>query len=144
IATNAVLLILIDGSANSNDTGLWVGASAGGTTIRGLAFTNWSRAIDLSGPGALVTGNFIGFDPVGTLGFGSQTGIHYGATDLTTVIGGTAPADRNLISGNGSNGIELASSGVTIQGNLIGTDPTGMFSLHGGFGYGIAAQTLAP
>ena len=144
IATNAVLFILIDGTPNTNDTGLSVGASAGGTTIRGLAFTNWSRAIDLSGPGALVTGNFIGVDPVGTLGFGSQTGIHYAATDLTTVIGGTAPADRNLISGNGGNGIELASSGVTIQGNLIGTDPTGMFSLNGGFGYGIAGQLFTP
>jgi len=144
IATNAVLFILIDGTPNTNDTGLSVGASAGGTTIRGLAFTNWSRAIDLGGPGALVTGNFIGVDPLGTPGFSSQVGIHYAGTDMTTVIGGTAPADRNLISGNGGNGIELASSGVTIQGNLIGTDPTGMFSLNGGFGYGIAGQLFTP
>jgi len=143
IATNAVLFILIDGTPNTNDTGLSVGASAGGTTIRGLAFTNWSRAIDLGGPGALVTGNFIGVDPLGTPGFSSQVGIHYAGTDMTTVIGGTAPADRNLISGNGI-GIELASSGVTIQGNLIGTDPTGMFSLNGGLGFGIAGQLFTP
>jgi hypothetical protein len=144
IGTNAVLLILIDGSANSNDTGLSVGASAGGTTIRGLAFINWSRAIDLSGPGALVTGNFIGVDPLGTLGSTSQVGVHYAGTDLTTMIGGTAPADRNLISGKNGAGIELATSGVTIQGNLIGTDPTGMFSLNGGFGFGIAGQLFTP
>src|SRR5262249_21578504 len=65
---------------------------------------------------------------------------HFAGTDLTTVIGGTAPADRNLISGN-SSGIFTASPGLTIQGNLIGTDPTGLLAL-GNMGYAISCASI--
>jgi len=141
IATNAVLTILLDGITGINDNGLSVGASAGGTTIRGLAFINWGRGIELNGPGAFVRGNFIGPVPGEIYAYQNVTGIYYAGTDLTTVIGGIAPADRNLISGNIA-GIAVASSGVTIQGNLVGTDPSGTKSL--GNGQGIMAQLFTP
>ena len=142
VATNAVLSIVLDGIVGLNDTGLSIGASAGGTTIRGLSIINWGKGIDLSGPGTLVKGNFIGTDPTGTLVLYNSVGISFAGTDLTTVIGGTAPADRNLISGNYSSEIEVASPGLTIQGNLIGTDATGMLAL--GHWYGISARLFTP
>src|SRR5262249_41098629 len=46
--------------------------------------------------------------------------------------GGTAPADRNLISGNNFGGIVVANQGTTgnvIQGNFLGTDDTGTQAL---------------
>ena len=141
IAMNAVLTIVLDGIIGINDNGLSVGASAGGTTIRGLAFINWGRGIELNGPGAFVRGNFIGPVPGEIYAYENVTGIYYVGTDLTTVIGGTAPADRNLISGN-IVGIAVASSGVTIQGNLVGTDPSGTKSL--GNVQGIGAALFIP
>jgi parallel beta-helix repeat protein len=142
VATNAVLTILLDGTTGINDNGLSVGTSAGGTTIRGLAFINWGRGIELNGPGAFVRGNFLGPVPGEIYAYPNNTGIHYVGTDMTTVIGGTAPADRNLISGNNIVGIAVASSGVTIQGNLVGTDPSGTKSL--GNAQGISAQLFTP
>ncbi len=54
----------------------------------------------------------------------------------TTWIGGTAPADRNIISGNnftqpypGSAGVYLASGGNVVQGDYIGTDRNGTSAL---------------
>ena len=42
-------------------------------------------------------------------------------------IGGTEPADRNLISGNGSWGVRLnAADSNLVQGNIIGLDAAGM------------------
>jgi hypothetical protein len=140
IATNAVLSIELAGSSRIDDFGLRVGSSAGGTTIRGLVINNWGRGIDLHGSGAIVTGNFFGTDPTGTLAAPNDTGIFYGGTDLTTVIGGTAPADRNLISGSYI-GIGSVSHGPSIQGNLIGTDRTGMLPLGAHHGIWSASAT---
>ena len=51
-------------------------------------------------------------------------------------IGGTTPGAGNVISGN-TNGISLVSdSGIAVEGNFIGTDPTGTLLL-GNSGYGV-------
>ncbi len=42
------------------------------------------------------------------------------------VIGGTTPAERNVISGNGWSGIMTQGTDVTVIGNYIGTDRTGL------------------
>jgi hypothetical protein len=45
---------------------------------------------------------------------------------------GGSPGSRNLISGNGGDGVEIASgfgSHVRVGGNFIGTDPTGRMPL---------------
>ena len=81
----------------------------------------------------LVQGNFIGTDASGTHALGNSGGGIYDAGSDNT-IGGTASNDRNLVSGNGNNGISVSgysstSSGNVVQGNYVGTDVTGMFAL---------------
>jgi hypothetical protein len=55
-------------------------------------------------------------------------------------IGGTAPAARNVISGNGANGVHIVGTHATanaVQGNYVGTDITGSAAL-GNTGSGVA------
>jgi len=125
IATNAVLLIELDGT-NTAPFGVGLTFSTPGT-VRGLVLNRWSTGIGTNSfGGQVITGNFIGTDPSGTTAVPNATGINLGSGDVT--IGGASPAERNLISGN-SYGIYVLSNGTDIRGNLIGTDATGMFAL---------------
>ena len=122
----------ISGAANGL-TFLW---GSNGSAVRGLAVTRFSwYGVNISGTVSNVTiaGNFIGTDGSGT--GGDETGalangfpaieIANNAADIT--IGGSTPADRNLIVGAAnSTGIRLThASGTTVRGNYIGTDRTG-------------------
>ncbi len=105
--------------------------------VRGLAFYNLYRGIHISGSNAhnnTIAGNFIGTDAAGTFGYNGTIGepfgyglnINSGATN--TAIGGTARADRNVVSGNGNDGISISNPGTTgtrIIGNIIGLNPGG-------------------
>lgn len=93
------------------------------------------------GIGTLVQGNRIGTNAAGTAALGNaRFGIEgYNGTPFDT-IGGTTPAARNIISGNGLDGIENSSTGAStltqrILGNYIGTNATGNVAIpNGGFG----------
>lgn len=77
-----------------------------------------------------IRGNYIGVDNTGTSDLGNTTdGIYAGTTNI--IIGGTASGARNVVSGNGSDGIELNTSatGANIQGNYVGLDATGTIGL---------------
>ena len=127
IATNAVLLIELDGST-AGGTGLNVGFGAPGTTIRGLAIGGSSLGINVSGPGSFVKGCFIGTDASGLVARPNNTGIQPFNGGSVLTVGGAAAEDRNLISGN-SFGIYMQEHGTIIRGNLFGTDATGTASL---------------
>jgi parallel beta-helix repeat protein len=80
----------------------------------------------------LVVGNTIGTNLARTAALpnGGGVGVDVGATN--TIIGGTTSADRNLISGNAGDGVDIASSGTTgtlVEGNYIGTTPDGTAAL---------------
>src|SRR5262249_8130661 len=76
----------------------------------------------------VIQGNYVGTDVTGTLPIGNLTGISM--TLAAAAIGGTNPGEGNLISGNAVTGIALSlGTGSTIQGNLIGTDATGMLPI---------------
>ena len=117
----------------------WPGTGAcafgAGATVRGLAIDHWRMTwgtglgIQVSGANATIAGNFIGTDPTGETRAANGIGIQIrtGTTDLT--IGGTNPADRNVIAGNytdidtniGDTGID----NLTIEGNYVGIDAAG-------------------
>jgi hypothetical protein len=141
-ATNAVILIELDGTntgIGSDAAVLFFAAGSGGSTVRGLAINRGHYAgIRLSGvAGMILEGNFIGTDPSGTVPHGNTNfGILGNNGPSNVTVGGTTPAARNLISGNGSAGIDFGSAGLggtghLIQGNLIGTDATGGNALAG-------------
>jgi len=86
-------------------------------------------AVDIS-TGGVVQGNLIGTDYSGTVGLGS--GMRFDGIVFNNVsnslIGGSDPAARNLISHNNTGIILAGTANDTITGNLIGTDVNGIGS----------------
>jgi hypothetical protein len=139
---DAVLLIEIDGTAaGSGSVGLTVPAAAGGSVIRGLVInrfvfdpmTGGGHGVVLSSAmGCVVAGNRIGTDAAGTAGPGNGgDGVRLTLEATGNTIGGAAPADRNLIAGNGRDGVSLRADSSTnlILGNFLGVDATGTAAL---------------
>lgn len=136
-----------------------VGTNAAGTAavpnLAGIVFGFGGVGIQIGGPSAgarnvisgnkregiyleagvqrdvVIQGNLIGTNSSGTAAIGNEgDGIRTTTEDRNILIGGTTAAERNVISGNGGNGIEAGSAGTTtITGNYIGTDVTGMVGL---------------
>ena len=78
-----------------------------------------------SAMGSKIIGCTIGDNGLANSTIGNVTGIEFvRASDNT--IGGAALADGNLISGNFNGIVVERSSGTVIQGNMIGTDGTGL------------------
>lgn len=120
-------IIKLDGSLLGSGRGLYVRASASGTTVRGLAITNFaSQGLDIECE-ALVVGNYIGLDVDGTTAAGNgSSGIILRSGSSNSVIGGTTAADRNVISDNAVFGIQIVDpENVTVQGNYIGLNAAG-------------------
>lgn len=92
-----------------------------------------------NGVANIVQGNLIGTDITGTKPLrGGGVSIIYNYE--YALIGGTSPAARNVISGNGGPGIWVDMVWLnTIQGNYIGTDVTGTVALPNG-GAGIVSN----
>ncbi len=122
---NAVIAIRLDGTGAGNSS---VGLTIDGddSAVRGLALTRFSEGIELDGSGRdVVAGDFIGIDPSGMFAAGNTSyGIDLVGSAANT-IGGTAPADRDVISGNDEGVFAVSSSGNLIQGNYVGTDRSG-------------------
>jgi hypothetical protein len=132
---NAKVLIQLDGSfVGFSSDGLTI--AAGGSTVQGLAITDFGRAVHLTGIGNdVVAGNFLGTDPTGSFAEPNTTGIQIDDTGQD-LIGGTSPGARNVLSGNFSYGvfISLGSSSDQILGNYIGTDSSGLHALGNFYG----------
>ncbi|PAY19121.1 hypothetical protein CKO51_12185, partial [Rhodopirellula sp. SM50] len=133
--------IIVDGaSAGGGDAGFRLSATADGSTIRGFVIRDWGgNAIEIQSGSEnnLIAGNYIGrLSTDGTdAGAGKGNGgdgILVGGSNNT--IGGSTAADRNVISGNGDEGIDIdpGVTGTIIQGNYIGTDATGMVAIGNG------------
>lgn len=111
--------VRIDGLAGDNSIG---GVGAGERNI--ISGNDVGVMIDGVGTNE-VKGNIIGLDPSGEAAVANVIGIMINNAQ-NNLIGGSTPADANVISGNSSFGLYLtAASGNEIKGNLIGTAPSG-------------------
>ncbi len=103
--------------------------SSGNTGI-GIQLTN-------GGTGGSVQGNIVGLKAGGIVPLGNGgSGISVTSYSQVTVGGNSAGA-RNIVSANGSHGIEVFYGGLNkVQGNYVGTDITGTAS-RGNNGHGV-------
>jgi len=144
VGNDAVLKVELDGSLIAVDGVSGLTIWAGSCTVRGLVINRFTGyGVEITGTGAVIRGNFVGTNVAGTVGLGNNRGAvgSEGGIGLfagSATIGGTAPADRNLVSGNNNNcgrGIELwDASGNTIQGNYVGTNAAGTAAIPNGCG----------
>jgi len=94
----------------------------------------------LEAPNNLVQGNFLGIDVTGAIALGCY-GQCISMYSRNNTVGGSAPGAGNRIGGAfGNGGITVQATGSVIQGNFIGTDPTGTIRLPNSY-YGIYVPT---
>lgn len=122
--------VLLHQGAHQN----WIGGNA--TDARNIISGNYSEGVlirDVGTDGNTIMGNYIGLDADGVSDLGNGlagVAIRYGSQQNT--IGGDTSGERNLISGNDSEGVFITSSGTisnTVSGNYIGTDVSGTLDL---------------
>ena len=106
-----------------------VGSSLiGGNTISG----NTWEGIRIEGGGTnLIQGNYIGVNSYGTQDLPNHTGIYIVESSGNT-IGGDSESERNIISGNTHDGVDVYGNENDITGNYIGTDPSGTLAIPNG------------
>lgn len=121
--TNAQIRIVIDGSAISDRPVLsvWRGPSE----VRGVSLVGGYYGFQIGYTAAEVNlrGSFVGVEADGVTATPNLWGVQVDGE--FNVIGGTNPADRNLVSGNTRSGVVLygsASIRNAVVGNLIGTN----------------------
>ncbi len=90
------------------------------STVRSLAINRFRAdgiEVATGASGTTIAGNHIGLDPTGLVDRGNARGIDLASGSGPTTVGGVLPADRNVISGNGGDGIIVwDSDGNTIIG----------------------------
>jgi CSLREA domain-containing protein len=147
LGDDAVLLIEIDGSLMG--TGDMLRVTGSGSTIRGLVVNRVMGVNVTLGPQSpvddnVIEGNFLNTDPSGTTQLGGQFAV-VRIAGSNNVLGGTAPAARNIVaggSGSGTHTVQVGGNGNVLQGNYIGIDATGLVALQpptGSDGIGVGA-----
>ncbi len=120
--------IVLDGNNNQTETG-FVLYNCSGTVIRGFAVSGFLYGIQVFGQGShdnVIAGNYIGSNETGISGKGNYNGIELLSGAWHNLIGGSTPADRNIISGNLYAGLRMADANRNIiTGNYVGIDRTG-------------------
>ncbi len=145
----ANILIEIQGP-NTVTAGLHLAAGSAGSIIRGLAINSctYTPGILVDDANNSITGNYIGMDAAGVQPLPNMAGIVIN-TD-SNVIGGSTPAERNVISGvnqslnslfvstgfigSGANIAITTGSNNIVTGNYLGTNPAGTQALTQGLG----------
>lgn len=149
IGDTAVLNVILQGST-AGVHGLELNSLAASSVIRGLVLQGHFFALQVGASGVTIAGNFIGTDR--TAVSSSATTANSRGINVTiggNTIGGSTPADRNVISGNGF-GITLNSQlANAVLGNYIGLNGAGNAALGNtnagilfGSGVGIGGATI--
>ncbi|MHC5538400.1 beta strand repeat-containing protein, partial [Singulisphaera rosea] len=136
------VLVLVNSNQNAILNNVISGNTQNGVYLNGQLFA----ASNPMTSGNVITGNFIGTDVTGTHVVGNDGAGVYVQNAPSTTLGGTTAETRNIISGNGSDGVELYdnSDSTVVEGNYIGTDVTGSLALgNGTFGSGIIFKGIS-
>jgi len=132
VISNAVIMIQVVGGGEGLFDSFTI--TSPGNVLRGLAVYNSFVGVRIYGSAAVgnvLEGNFIGTNAAGTYAgprVVGSAGIVNREGASGTRIGGTSPAQRNVISGNAYAGVynyDPGTSGLVIQGNLVGLSPSG-------------------
>jgi hypothetical protein len=129
--TNAKLLVQLEGSKVASrvpTSGLHI--SAPFSQIRGLVINRFDTGVEVAGEHVILSQNFIGTDPTGTLDRGNS-GSGVSIQGFADAVGVNFSEDANLISGNDGAGVFIGSRALStsVSHNLIGTDKTGTKAL---------------
>ncbi|MGI8957393.1 MAG: beta strand repeat-containing protein [Chthoniobacterales bacterium] len=142
VGNNALLRIELNG-ANVGGTAIALDFAGGRSTVRGLVINRFgtgsgaffgSGGVRIASDNNLVAGNFFGSNPTGDAALANNGYSVTVDAGFDNVVGGPAPADRNLFAGSatdsstsGGFGIQVrnADAGTRIQGNYIGTNAAG-------------------
>lgn len=132
IGTNAEGTAAIPSGVPPNNAGeAGVHVQSNGNTIRGNVISGNNVGIGIFNSfaaGNVIQGNLVGTDAAGNAALGNaQGGIVIGSSGNT--IGGTRAVDRNVVSGNGGDGINLSGPSNRVEGNYIGTNAAGTVAL---------------
>lgn len=126
-ANGGIVLYADNGPCSNNSIiGNLISANNNGIVLGSLDFNSGTFS-------NTIQGNLIGTDVTGLKRLGNvENGIW--VFDSQNTIGGSTAAERNIISGNGQNGILISSSvfNTVITGNYIGTNITGAKALGNG------------
>jgi hypothetical protein len=143
----AILRIEIVGSGVANNG---FNITSAGNVIKGLVINRFSWngiAIGTSAAtGNIIAGNNIGTGPSGGAYWGNgYVGVYICLGAQNNTVGGTTPAERNVISGNGWDGVYILGSnttGNTVSGNYIGILTHGVHALGNSRGTGSTSPVV--
>ena len=136
LAQDGSPLIVLDGSNTPLGTnGLVFTGSAGDSEVLGLSIVGYARLQEFPFSGGYgiylissnnkIEGNYIGLLPDGTPKGNTRGVVILGSNNT---VGGTQSGQRNVISANTTSGIDhsgASATGNVVEGNFLGTDPTG-------------------
>lgn len=139
-ALNGTLAVEVRGTGAIN-RGLVV--EAPNTVVRGLSLNSFAQeAIYVTADNVQIVGNYIGTDAGGVTSRFNLTGVHLKEVE-GAVVGGTDPADRNVVSGNQDFEINIdRSNNSIVQGNYFGPAADGSIpAVHATFGVSVLSSS---
>lgn len=126
--------IEINGSSAGSAIGLHLTGNA--VTLRGVVINRFPLSgIVIDGSNAVLEGNYVGTDATGSQDLGNpDDGVKINGNN--NIIGGALQTQRNVISGNNDEGIDInpGATGNVVIGNYIGTNAAGDAAIANGLG----------
>ncbi len=136
VGSNAVILVEIDGTLVPNGSGYGLDLQGAGDIVKGLAVTNFRNVgVVANANGVRVLGVYAG-TPDGVVSKPNNYGVLVNGNNVR--VGDGSPAGRNVLSGNGADGVRIQSTAtdLIVGGNYIGVTAAGIAALKNGTGIG--------
>ena len=136
VGNNSVHQIELDGTnANIGNACFFFSPGSGGSVLRGMVVNRCAVFAVVANTGNIrLEGNFLGTNAAGDTSLGRGT-VSLGNLPFpdrgSVIIGGSLPAQRNVIAGNSTGIVVDNRDGVIITGNYIGTNAAGTAALGG-------------